>query len=166
LLGRTLVSPFVRWLSIGSSALPVSLTLLTWLGWSLLAAALVAAVVMLVRHARGLQGRRAVAPAVAPVATEPRPEAEPAEHWRRELELRLAGGDLAGALAALWWWLARKVSGAEVDPSWTGGELVRHSRRPELLPAVRRLDTLTYGGREVRPEEVRELLDRLEGELS
>jgi hypothetical protein len=91
----------------------------------------------------------------------PRPGGAPltagrdAAAWRDELEGRLLAGDVAGALEAAWWWLARSLLGDAVDAAWTGREVLDRAGRPDLLPLVRRLDLLAYGPRRPRVEEVR-----------
>ena len=82
--------------------------------------------------------------------------------WRAELEALLAAGRMGEALRATWWWLARALAGERADPSWTGRELLDHAGRRDLLPAVRRLEAFTYGGRRPEVEELR----RLSGELA
>lgn len=81
--------------------------------------------------------------------------------WRAELERLLAAGEVAAALEAAWWWLARALLGERVDPSWTGRELLERAGRRDLLPLVRRFDVLAYGPRRPQPEEVRSYAARL-----
>lgn len=163
---KSLAAPFLGGLENVFRSFSLSLPALEWFGWILLAAALIASVTALVMHLGGLRRKRTAEGEELLPALAPRPMTEDAGHWRRELDRRLAAGDLPAALVALWWWLARSVGGEGVDPSWTGSELVRNSGRRDLLPAVRRLDALTYGGREVGAADVRSLVDRLEGELA
>jgi len=85
--------------------------------------------------------------------------------WRRELDRRLAEERVAEALRATWWWLARSLAGARAEPTWTGRELLRWSRRDDLRELVRQLDVLTYGPRPARCAEVRRLALRLEAAL-
>ncbi len=93
-----------------------------------------------------------------------------AADWLAELERRLAAGDMAGALEAAWWWLARSLAAERVDPAWTSRELLDRarlgrSRRQRLLPAVRQLDTLAYGPKAPRPSEIRAFVDHLAAQL-
>ena len=86
--------------------------------------------------------------------------------WRFELERRLAEQQLPEALRAAWWWLARSLAGTRAQPTWTGRELLRWSRREDLRELVRQLDRLTYGPRPPVAEEVRQLAARLEAALA
>ncbi len=91
--------------------------------------------------------------------------------WLATLENRLAAGDLSGALEAAWWWLARSLAAERVDPAWTSRELLEQahlerSRRRQLLPIVRQLDTLVYGPRPPRADEVRGFADQLAAVLA
>jgi hypothetical protein len=86
--------------------------------------------------------------------------------WRRELEKRLGSSDVAGALEALWWWLARSVEGLRVSDSWTSGDLLASARRPGLRNPLRRLERMMYGSRKPSVDEVRELLRSLEQQLA
>lgn len=90
-----------------------------------------------------------------------RARARDAAAWRAELEALLAAGRVTEALAAAWWWLARALAGERADPSWTGRELLSHTGRRDLLPAVRRLEAFTYGGRRPAPAELSRLTDDL-----
>lgn len=87
--------------------------------------------------------------------------------WRRRLEERLAAGDLAGALEALWWWFATALElGVAVDPSWTTRELLRRARRPGLSEAAAALDVLMYGPRAATRDDVARTLATLERSLA
>jgi hypothetical protein len=101
-----------------------------------------------------------VAPTRAPV------EERGAEGWAHELTRRLAQGEAGPALEALWWWLATSITDGRVDPAWTSQELVERSRRPQLVPHVRILDRLIYGGRSPAVEDVRRLASRLREALA
>jgi hypothetical protein len=94
----------------------------------------------------------------------PVPERDAAA-WRAELEARLAAGETAAALLALWWWLARSLAGGRAEADWTSRELVAQARRPDLAPLARRLDSLTYGPGHPTVEDVRALAGRLEAAL-
>lgn len=96
------------------------------------------------------------------------PETDPADgptgsadEWAARLEGHLAAGEVAAACQALWWWLARSLSRAPVEASWTSRELLCHAGRGDLTPGVRVLDRLIYGAAEPGPDDVR----RLWGEL-
>jgi hypothetical protein len=120
------------------------------------------------RAIRALSERRrpaAPAPAWEEVARDGRPE-DPRE-WRRRIEERLARGDVAGALEALWWWLALSVApDPGVDASWTTRELLQRARRPELLPMGSGLDVLMYGRTSPSREDIRACLARFEERLA
>jgi hypothetical protein len=87
--------------------------------------------------------------------------------WRREVDARLARGDVAGALEALWWWLAASVTpeGAP-DPSWTTRELLARARRADLISQGAALDTLMYGPLAPTAGGVAACLARLEESLA
>jgi hypothetical protein len=118
---------------------------------------------LLVRPRRG--GARPGDAASAMPDPAPPSSAGPAD-WLRELERRLDAGDVAGALEALWWFLARSVSSGDVRPSWTSGELLARSRRHELRPFAVQLDRFRYGPRGPSPSDVRDLALRLEQALA
>ncbi len=73
---------------------------------------------------------------------------------------------MAEALGALWWWLARTLAGARAEPDWTGRDLLGWSRRDDLRPLIRQLETLRYGPRESSVAEVRRLARRWEAALA
>lgn len=87
--------------------------------------------------------------------------------WRRRLEERLARGDVAGALEALWWWIAFSLApGSEIDESWTTRELLEAARRPDLRRLGAALDVLLYGRRSPSRQDVAECLARFEERLA
>lgn len=86
--------------------------------------------------------------------------------WRFELKRRLAEQQLPEALRAAWWWLARSLAGTRAQPTWTGRELLRWSRREDLREIVRQLDRLTYGPLPPVAAEVRQLAACLEAALA
>lgn len=86
--------------------------------------------------------------------------------WRRRIQARLERGDVAGALEALWWWLATSLTVDEaIDESWTTRELLVRARRPELLRAGFGLDALMYGRTSPSPADVGACLARFEERL-
>jgi hypothetical protein len=88
------------------------------------------------------------------------------EGWRSELEQRLAAGDVAGGLEALWWWFACSVAATiPVDPSWTSLELLARCRRSDLVPLARGLDVLLYGGTRPGVSDLRQFFRRLDAAL-
>ncbi|MET0553450.1 MAG: hypothetical protein ABW221_10470 [Vicinamibacteria bacterium] len=125
----------------------------------LLAVAL--AVRLLRRRARADAPAGVPAPAVLPADAGTRP----AEDWHAALEARLAGGDVAGALEALWWWLAASVAREPVDGSWTTRELLARAGRPDLRAFSVGLDRLAYAAARPRADEVRAFFDRLRAAL-
>jgi hypothetical protein len=93
-------------------------------------------------------------------------EAWDAAAWRLELERRLAQERIPEALRAAWWWLARSLAGTAAEPTWTGRELLRWSRRDDLGALLRQLDAMAYGPRQPGTAEVRRLAARLQEALS
>jgi hypothetical protein len=86
--------------------------------------------------------------------------------WRAELDRCLAEGRVAEGLEAAWWWLARSVAGPRVEPTWTGRDLLAHTRRGDLRELVRGLDLLLYGPRRPAIEDLRRLVGRMEERLA
>jgi hypothetical protein len=116
---------------------------------------------------RGAARRRRPSPPAPPAAAAPPPpEARDRAAWRAEIDRRLGRGDVPGALEALWWWFARSVSAAEVDPSWTSRELLARSGRADLAPLARGLDRLLYGSARPTAADVRLFLGGLERALA
>lgn len=132
--------------------------------WLVVAAILAGLTVQLLRWRHG---RPAAAPSLAlrPPRKEGLPESDHAA-WRREIEARLLRGDVAGALEAVWWWLARSLCGPAADASWTSRELVAQARRGDLRSLTNALDRMAYGERAPSAAEVRGLLARFEESLA
>lgn len=132
-----------------------------------IAGALVLLVVVIVRAILARRRKRREAEAGSPeviaaaAGDEEQARERDAAAWRAELEALLAAGRVTEALSAAWWWLARALAGERADPSWTGRELLSHTGRRDLLPAVRRLEAFTYGGRRPAPAELSRLADDL-----
>ena len=155
---RVLFDAFAR----GSQMLKLPRSAAEWIAGALAVAAalliLRALLPRLRRRAREEQGSVAVSGAA--------PAAWDAAAWRAELERRLAAGQTAKALEALWWWLARSLAGERAAPDWTSRDLVARARREDLRELVRRLDAFTYGPRRPAAEDLRRLLGRLEEAVS
>lgn len=131
---------------------------LTWIVLS------VAAVVLVVVALRWLRRRAPRDEVRAAVETLPGPSEHllrDAEAWDAELARRLASGEIAAALESLWQWLATRLMGGEVDPSWTSRELAGRAARPDLLPIIGRLDRFLYGASPPSTGEIRDLRGRL-----
>ncbi len=137
---------------------------------TLLAAALVlAAVVVLAVQLLRWWSRREPAPATPAAEAQPLAPAlaaRDAAAWRAELERRLEAGEIAAALEAAWWWLARALGGERVEPDWTSRELIARTGRRDLAPEARTLDTLLYGPEAPVADDVRRLVRRLDGVLA
>lgn len=134
----------------------------------IVAAAALALVLALALRAYLLRRRRPASrpPAAAAVVVDPADpavEARGAGAWRAELDALLAAGRIAEALRATWWWLARALAGEGADPAWTGRELLERSGRRDLLPLLRRLESLTFGRGRAAAAELRRLVAELEG---
>lgn len=137
-------------------------------GWAFVAMVAFGTLVIL---ARVLAGRPRVRPPAAQAreaaaAQMARATPPDAAGWLRALDLRLEAGDVAGALEALWWFLATSVASVDAQPSWTSGELLARSRRHELRPLAVQLDRFRYGPREPAPPDVRALARRFEQGLA
>lgn len=91
------------------------------------------------------------------------PRLRDAAAWRHEVETRIARGDVAAALEALWWWLADSLSiGVPVDSSWTTRELLGRAARRDLVRVGGELDGLLYGPRRPTASDVISALARFE----
>lgn len=108
--------------------------------------------------------RRRPAPKVGDGAVEPetpRDTHEAPADRAAQLRRRLTSGDVAGALEALWWWLAEALGTPRADPAWTSRELLLHAGRRDLRGELRHFDRLAYGPSEPTAGEVRTLWRRL-----
>jgi hypothetical protein len=119
---------------------------------------------------RGARRRRPRAPSEPrPGGTEIPEDAPPPRDrfaWRARIEARLARGDVAGALEALWWWLASSLPlESDADESWTTRELLVKAGRHELLGLSGTLDVLMYGPRAPLPGDVTACLARFEEKM-
>ncbi len=130
------------------------------------------ALVLLVLLARAVvrwwRGRRPEKKAEGAVAVAGVPAVDPewdAAAWRAELDRCLAEGRVADGLRAAWWWLARSLAGAQVEPDWTSRDLLARSGRHDLRDLMRGLDTLIYGPERPGVDDLRRLVGRLEASL-
>ncbi len=129
--------------------------------WAIVVAATLALLgAALRRLARRARGRATAVPTAVPGPADD-PGRDPAA-FRAEVEAHLRGGEVAAALEALWWWLARSLAGPQVDPSWTSREMLARVGRLDLIPLVRDLDRMVYGADGPSVPEVRRLLVRLD----
>ena len=153
-----------RWLAAALGALGVPAEALVPVAWGLAVAAGLALLFLALRL--WLRRRRRATPVSAVSAhTIPAHLERGAAFFRAEIEACLAAGQVAQALAAAWWWLARSLLGQDVAADWTSRELALRSSRRDLIPLLRRLDAFVFGGRAPGSAEVRDLVDRLEGAL-
>jgi hypothetical protein len=145
--------------------------------WSLLGLVVAALLVLLVRLVRVARRKDAVRLPPVTAAVAPGGDAAPAAvgadatawdaaAWRLELDRLLTDGRVADALSAFWWWLARSLAGARAEANWTGRDLLRWSRRDDLRPLMRQLETLRYGPEPSSVAAVRRLVSRLEANLA
>ena len=161
----TLLEAFVAWLGRHLPHLRGLRELPNVLGppFALAAIGLVALVLLAVIRA-ALRARRAVPrPGRTSARTIPAPVPLPdrdRDGWRRELDRLLEAGDFAGALEALWWWFARALTTARVDPAWTSRELLAHTQRRELSGLALALDRLLYGAERPQAEDIHAFLRR------
>ena len=65
----------------------------------------------------------------------------------------------------MWWWFARALTTARVDPAWTSRELLAHSGRRELGGLALALDRLLYGAARPQAADIRAFLSRAEEAL-
>jgi hypothetical protein len=166
-----LLEAFAAWLERLLPSLRGLRDLPTRLGpaMGLVAIALVAVVLLVVARATWRSRRDTVRP--VPPAARTVPAARPfPEHdrdgWRREIERCLAAADVAAALEALWWWFARALTTARVDPAWTSHELLAHTQRRDLGPLALALDRLLYGAARPQAADIHAFLSRAEDVLA
>jgi hypothetical protein len=155
----------VRWVSRVTAGvhLPVAAAKILAIGL------LVAAAGLLVLLATRLWRIRRARLAPLAAATRLAPAGEPewdAATWRRVRDRALAEGQLAEALTATWWWLARTVGGNRADAAWTGRDLLAATRRADLRAPIAALERLLYGPRGPELEAVRQLITQLEERLA
>jgi hypothetical protein len=161
---QTVTEAFARWL--GSSVSPLARALETpvfrMLLWAVVGLAVVALLVLVFRHSRRVPAPpRHVDPRAARQST---PVAPRDPDWRAALEERLRKGDVAGALEALWWWVARSLL-PSAERSWTTRELLARAGRPDLRPLATRLDRMAFGLPSPSPADVRVLVAGFEKAL-
>ncbi len=133
----------------------------------IIAAAAAALGVFVVRRIVSYGRRRSSASSGSRVeAAEAAPARRDAAAWRREVEIQLARGDVAGALEALWWWLAESLAGGiPVDSSWTTRDLLTRAARGDLGRVGLEIDALLYGPHRPAASEVSASLERFERAL-
>ncbi len=157
-----------RWISDFFSARPeLAQGIVTAMELVAIGVVAAAAVLLMVLLVRKLTRRRPATPRDSPawsrIAEPSAAAALDRSAWRSEFEARLARGDVAGALEALWWWLAASLApGSPVDASWTTRELLTRARRPELLGLSAALDVLMYGRTVPTPGDLRSCHARFE----
>lgn len=163
-LGQRLQEELTGWLAGVLGALGIPVAALTFVAIGLGVVAGLALLVLLWRYGSRRLKRAKAAPAVSAQEI-PAHAARDAATWRSEIEACLAAGRIMEALAAAWWWLARSLLGESAAADWTSRELALHSGRRDLMPLLRRMDAMVFGGRAPAAAEVRELVGRLEGAL-
>jgi Domain of unknown function (DUF4129) len=162
-IGRVIQEAILEALMRGARVLHLS----KWTFFVLALGVAILALVLIVRALWPRLRRRSPAPERGALAAVPAPAAAlDAAGWRAELDRRLAAGRIPQALEALWWWLARSLAGAAVEPDWTTRDLVARSRRDDLREFVRRLDAFLYGPLPPSAEDLRGLLRGLEERLA
>ena len=130
--------------------------------------AVVVVVLLIVARATLRARRRAVRPARTSARTIPAPTPAPErdrDAWRQEIDRCLETGEFGAALEALWWWFARALTSARVDPTWTSRELLAHAGRRELGGLALALDRLLYGAARPRAADIQAFLSRADEAL-
>jgi hypothetical protein len=146
---------------------PQLLPHMEWLALALAAAVVLFLVILLVRSV--VRRRPAIKDAPAPLLAEEKEQPHQGrdrEGWRRAFEERCARGDIAGALEAIWWFLATSIAPREVDPAWTSRELLVESSRQDLTPLARGLDRMIYGSLRPAVPELRLFFGRMREALT
>lgn len=155
--------PLTDWLESIGGPLGAGFAWFAGGGWRFLAIFLLVLIVSVfaLQVVRILRGRTRPGAAAQAEQAQPAPATLEVAAWEERLERRLDRGDARGALEALWWSLAVRLMGSEVDPAWTSRELVDRAGRRDLLPSVRLLDRWVWGGRSPAVDDVRQLWGRL-----
>jgi hypothetical protein len=167
---ETLGEAFSNWLSVrfrgGRELVVVVRAIAPWAAAILLLVVVALVIAVLVLALRGRR-RRVRREPPAPVAMAPAalPRRRDRLGWWAELERRLAAGDVALALEALWWWFACSIATLRVDPSWTSGELLERFGRLDLRAQGRALDRMIYGAARPRVDEIEAFKQGLAGLL-
>jgi hypothetical protein len=128
-------------------AVPVmDLPLLEVMVWVVTLGAAAAVAGLLVLALRRRRRRMTLAGAAVPLAGEGEPAAPgDAGWWWNEAARRLEAGEVRPALAALWWWVARRLDPPGLDRSWTTSDLLRGGGITARRLPLRRLDRLLWG---------------------
>jgi hypothetical protein len=175
---KDLVGTVIAWIggivSFSPGMIELLALVITWLALLLFGIAIGVLVVLVLRMWRGRPEKSRQPVSDGDLAAHSRHSAtsqwdEPESCWQ-ELQRALDQGQIADALAALWWWLARAVAGCAADATWTTRQLLafqgsRVSAQPNLVRLCRQLDRMIYGPRMVRVDEVRELAGDLRSAL-
>lgn len=85
-----------------------------------------------------------------------------AAQWREEVEACLAGGELAGAVRATWWWIVTAVARGEVQPSWTTRDAARLPGHSGMGSLLHRLDRMAFGLNRPDGEQIRTIVNDAE----
>jgi len=157
---------FAEWFS--EAVAPVARALgirdVVWLGRAALFLAAVTLILLFVRLLLSFGStRRPSAPLPSPVRIEaPLPSAS---ERRREAEVFLMKGDVARALASVWWWFAEAALKQRPEPMMTTNDVLTRSRRADLRPRAQKLDRLRFSGQAPTVADVRELITSFESGL-
>jgi hypothetical protein len=170
---KDLVGSVIAWIggivSISPGMIELLAEVITWMALLLFGTA-IGVLIVLVLRMRRRHSRRSRQPANGDLAELSMHAVsslwdDPETCWQ-ELQRALDQGQIADALAALWWWLARAVAGCAADATWTTRQLLafqgsRLTAQPELVKLCRRLDRMIYGPRQVGVDEVHQLAGEL-----
>ena len=107
---------------------------------------------------RGSAGPAGLGVSASPVSPDP---PSGAAYWWRRFRAALTRGDTATAMESLWFWVAIRLAGTTVDPSWTSRELLDRVERDDLRPAMTQLDGWRFGPTTPTPETLDGLAIRL-----
>ena len=84
-----------------------------------------------------------------------------AAYWWRRFRAALKRRDSVTAMESLWFWVAVRLTGTAVDPSWTSRELLNQAKRDDLRPAMMQLDGWRFGPSTPTPDALGGLAARL-----
>jgi hypothetical protein len=157
---------FAEW--FGEAVTPVAralgITDMVWLGRAALFLAAITLVLLFIRLLVALRSaQRPSAPLPSPVRVEA-PVASGSER-RREAEVFLMKGDVARALASVWWWFAEAALKQRPEPMMTTNDVLTRSRRADLRPRAQKLDRFRFSGQTPTIADVRELITSFESGL-
>jgi hypothetical protein len=139
--------------------------LLQVVGYGLAVLLLAGALILIARFVLASRVRKqgSEGPTGPTASASPVPPAPPSEaaYWWRRFRAAMKRGDSVTAMESLWFWVAVRLTGTAVDPSWTSRELLNQAKRDDLRPAMMQLDGWRFGPSTPTPDALGGLAARL-----